>query len=196
MAEKPKTYPQQIQELKQQLEDAITDKHEAERQASFIPELHQEIADLKDKLAANQNQATQNVRTDKAVLNDLEQRAVSAEQGLRNVQAANNQLKAQIQELESALQLASARENLSAGLVEKVKSLTEDLNKANARVVTINQFLRDKDAEVQSNLDSVQNELRTLRMQNQALSRLVNELRSTIQQAPDVLAQLRIVAGL
>src|ERR1700754_1818601 len=105
MADKPKTYPQQIQELKEQLESALIDKEDAERHASFIPELQSEIADLKAQLAATSKEDSQYASNFKAKTVDLEQRAVSAEQGLRNLKAANDTQQQEIVSLRQQLEI-------------------------------------------------------------------------------------------
>jgi chromosome segregation ATPase len=143
MADKPKTYPQQVQELKQQLEEAITDREDALRQASFIPELQDKISELNAQLAARAAQDQSGSVNTKAQTTDLIQRAESAEQGLRNLQAAHMDLKAENASLEQQLDILGAERDKNRGKDDKLNLLSEELKSSNLRVVSLSQQLRD-----------------------------------------------------
>lgn len=176
MAEKPKTYPQKIQELQQQLEDAITDREEAERMASFIPELQQEISDLKAEVERRDKADQQRMVSSKASTTDLLQRAESAEQGLRNLQTANQALNTENSALQQQLDLAGAERDKYRGKDDKINLLHEELKAANLRIASLNQQLKDKVAETDASDENLRTIIRALQKDREILNATTMEL--------------------
>lgn len=195
MADKPKTYAQQVQELKQQLEDALTDKNEAERQASFIPELQEEIAELKSVIAAWEEQSRVSGVNIKAQNTDLLQRAEQAELALRN---RANLLKDYQAEKEGLLQQIDILENerlKHKGKDEKILMLHEELQKSNLRVAAAQQQVKDQQVATNEAIAQMEKEVIYLRQLAKAQKDLITALTREIEAIPyDGLQALRNLA--
>jgi chromosome segregation ATPase len=195
MADKPKTYPQQVQELKQQLEEAITDREDALRQASFIPELQDKISELNAQLAARAAQDQSSSVNTKAQTTDLIQRAESAEQGLRNLQAAHMDLKAENAGLEQQLDILGAERDKNRGKDDKLNLLSEELKSSNLRVVSLSQQLRDTQQGHNEAYARQEKEIIYLRQLAKAQKDLITALTQEIEAIPyDGLQALRNLA--
>jgi prophage DNA circulation protein len=184
MADKPKTYPQKIQELQQQLEDALTDKAEAKRMSSFIPELQSEIADLKEQLELRNRQDQQGSVNSKSQMVDLEQRAISAEQGLRNLQARNTELTAENQALIQQLDIAGVERDRALGKEQKLQLLSEELKASNLTVATLNQRLRDLQIQSNEAIAQQEKEVLYLRQLTRAQKEKIEQINAAIMNVP------------
>ena len=170
MADKPKTYAMQVQELKEQKEELLTTVAELERQISFIPELQEKISDLEAKLAGYADKSRDEGVNNKAQLTDAIQRAEQAELALRN----RNSLLADFQaEKDGLLQQIEILENerlKNKGKDDKIILLGEELQRANLRVAAINQQIRDAQAEFDKDIKSLSNELRSVKADRSQLT--------------------------
>lgn len=196
MADKPKTYPQQVQELKQIITDKDAVIATLQNDIASIPTLTATIADLQSQVQSLTAQGTQSVRSDKAFITDLEQRAVSAEQGIRNQQQKINQLTAENNALTQQLDIAGSERDKSLGKEAKNQALFEELQRSNFNTARLNQRLKDLEAEKDAVIESYANELRYLRQQTKAQENRIAQLTDAIRSAPDLVADLKRIAGL
>jgi len=176
MADKPKTYAQQVQDLKEQKEELLTDIAEFQRQVEFIPELQQEISDLKAQLAEKSKEDRQGAVNSKAQMVDLLQRAESAEQGIRNLQKLNQDLILEKDSLQQQLDILGKERDKNRGKDDKLNLLSEELKASNLRVAVLNQQLRDAQVQYESNEKSLIEELRRVRADRELLNRTSMEL--------------------
>jgi chromosome segregation ATPase len=164
MATKPVTYPQQIQNLKGQLEQKDEEIRKLHEAVDSIPLLNDEISKLSAKLATGSQQASQNAGATKAQTTDLLQRAESAEKALRAAQAANRTLQQDTATLEQRIDLLGQNEVKLKNLQTKIEFLTGELQNANLRRATVSQQFNDQLTEMQGRLDLQSIELRNLRL--------------------------------
>jgi chromosome segregation ATPase len=196
MADKPKTYPQQVQELKQQLEDAITERNNALTQASFIPEMQQEISALNAQLAARADQDNSTRINTKAQNTDLLQRAESAEQSNRNLQRQIRSLDSELSALKEALDIAGKERDKSLGKEEKIQLLVEELKNSNLRVSAMHQQLRDQQVATNEAIAQQEKEVLYLRQLTRAQKDHIASLTAQIEALPhNALAELRKLAN-
>jgi chromosome segregation ATPase len=184
MVDKPKTYPQKIQELQQQLEDALADKAEAERMSSFIPELQLEIADLKEKLELRNKQDQQGSVNSKSQMVDLEQRAISAEQGLRNAQSKIRDLESLKEQLELQLNVMSMEADKTVGRDQKITALEEHIKSQNFELVKVNQRLRDLQIQSNEAIAQQEKEVLYLRQLTRAQKERLEQINAAIMNVP------------
>lgn len=196
MADKPKTYPQQIQELKAQLAAAQEEKNKALEQISLLPELQQELQTLREQLANSSSGDQLTFASNKAKETDLQQQVDSNAQLARKYATDNHNLKVQIEQLESQMHLMGNERFKNQDLQKKLDLIAEELKAANLRIAAGNQRLRDVASEKDSVIETQSRELQTLRMHTAAQQRILNELRAVLSDAPDVLALLKQLAGL
>ena len=176
MVDKPKTYAQQVQELRAQLTDRVEEITDLRSKLSTITSYEKKIEELEAELSKKSKENTNSVRADKAKTTDLEQRAVSAEQALKD---ANNKLQAITYE-NTILQ-----EHLSEiiGLKEKLEEREAKINQLNSIIIAenqknkqIQQQANDAVAIARSEVESVHGELKTLRLNKQGYVNRISQL--------------------
>jgi len=181
MADKPKTYAQQVQELK----DAIAQKDEqiAEllEKVSFITEMQDEIAHLRGVLEAKGDSDQRYVASNKAQLTDAIQRAESAEQGLRNAQAKIKELENLKQGLESQLDILGHERDKNRGKDDKIIQLQEALQFENMQVAKLTQRLRDLETAKDTTISGLFNQIREWKVVVQVKDRELSDLKSRIE---------------
>lgn len=191
MADKPKTYAQQAQELRDQLQQKDEQLNEALQRLSFVDEMQAEIAHLKEQLAFNSKQTEQGTVNSKAQSNDLLQRAESAEQGLRNFQALSKQQIDKINALEQQLDIAGAERDKNLGKDRKIELLSEELRNSNLQVAKLNQQIKDLQQKTNEDSARQEKEVLYLRELTKAQSAKLSDLHSAIGAAPDVISGLK-----
>lgn len=196
MADKPRTYPQQIQDLKLELEQKDAQLNKALQDLSLLPDLQEELVHLRAQLELANSGNSIAARTEKAQKNDLEQRASSAEQTVRNLQVINRGL---VQENEALIQQVDTlgRElNSHKGKDQKIYLLNEDLRKLNETVAALNQRIREQDSRNNEAVLSLQRQVRFHSDTAESYRRVLEDMRQTISQAPDTIAVLKRIAGI
>lgn len=196
MAEKPKTYPQQIQELKAQLSAAQEEKNKALEQIQLLPELNEELQELREKLQEISSGDQTSFAASKARETDLQQQIDSNAQLARRYATDNQNLKSVIEQLESQLDLLDKERFKNIDLQKKIDILDDTIKSQNTAIATLNQRTRDIATEKDSVIEQQSKELQMLRMHVAGQNRVLNELRSSIASAPDTLALLKQIAGL
>lgn len=196
MADKPKTYPQQIQELKSQLTAAQEEKNKALEQISLLPELQQELQHLREQVENSSSGDQLAFATNKAQTTDMQQQIDSNAQLARTYSKANQELKIQVEQLESQLEQRAKQKADMQDLEKKLELTAEALKTANLRVTTVSQRLKDAVGERDAVIENQSRELQSLRMNDVGQRRLLAELTLTISEAPDTLALLKQIAGL
>jgi chromosome segregation ATPase len=191
MADKPKTYAQQVQELKDQKDELLTDIEDLKRQISFIPELQDEISDLNARLAAQADKSRSSFVTDKAKTTDLIQRAESAEKGIRNLQKLNQDLIREKDSLQQQLDILGKERDTYRGLEDKVNLISKELKAANMRVAALNQQLRDRQVEFNEAAARTEKEILYLRELAKAQAARIQDVTATVQAMPDTISSLK-----
>src|SRR6185369_14059481 len=191
MADKPKTYAQQVQELKDQKDELLTDIEDLKRQISFIPELQDEISDLNARLAAQADKSRSSFVTDKAKTTDLIQSAESAEKGIRNLQKLNQDLIREKDSLQQQLDILGKERDKYRGLEDKVNLISKELKAANIRVAALNQQLRDRQVEFNEAAARTEKEILYLRELAKAQAARIQDVTATVQAMPDTISSLK-----
>lgn len=191
MAEKPKTYPQKIQDLTEQLAAKDEELLDYRARVTLIPQLEAELQKLRDQLEVRTKQDQTGSVNIKSQMVDLEQRAVSAEQGIRNLTVENNRLKAENQSLEQQLDVAGTERDKNLGKDQKIQLLTEELQRANLSVARLNQQLRDITTQATEQVAKAEKESIRYKLAYEASSRKLNEMIAAIESMPDYLGSLR-----
>ncbi len=195
MADKPKTYPQKIQELQEQLELKDNQIAELLQLNSFIDELKTEVNFLKQKLSDKDKLLQSGSVNSKAQNTDLLQRAESAEQGLRNLQSLNKDLQSDKDILVQQLDILGLERDKNRGKDDKINLLAEELKAANMKVAALNQQLRDTYQGHNELYAKQEKEVLYLRQLTKAQKELITALTQEIEAIPyDGLAQLRKLA--
>lgn len=196
MPDKPKTYPQQILELKTQLEDAKTNEADALRQASFIPELQQEIDTLKGQLEAVSKEDLSAGALRQAQQTDLQQQIDSNVELARQSALVNQRLTAENQQLLNRLDAIGDTDVRLNQKDADIESLKHALMEANTVLIQRQQQFRDAMADTDTALESQSRELQTLRMAKVTSDRILFEVRSALNDAPDVIGSLKYIVGI
>lgn len=196
MADKPKTYPQQIQELKQQVEDKEAFLASMSDNQLLAIELQKRVTELEAQLAVSQAAGTNSVRSDKAFVTDLEQRAVSAEQGIKNLNARINELIALNAQLEQQLDILGTERDKNLGKNDKIIFLQEQIQQQNFQILTLNQRLKDLAQEKDVLIESLGKELRQLRQLTTAQENKIQQFVDEIRGSKDHMANLKRIAGI
>lgn len=193
MAEKPKTYAVQVQELKDEIVQKDERINDLLQKLSFVDEMQGEIAHLREQLSVDNKAGQQNAVASKSQLTDAIQRAESAEQGLRNLQALSKQQIDMINSLEQQLDIAGAERDRNLGKEQKIQLLAEELKTSNLLVATLNQRLKDMVAEHDKAIVNKDKELRYLRELTKAQGAKIVEFMEAIK--ADSLSELRRLAN-
>lgn len=191
MADKPKTYPQQIQELKEQLEVKDQALNEALQRLSFVEEMQEEIAHLRERLEQAEKANQQSGVSSKAQWTDLEQRATSAEQGLRNAQAKITELETIRQALESQLNVAAIERDRNVGRADKVTALTEQFKAERLGFAQREQRILEQYRELETAKADLEKQRNYYAGQAAKYSQELLALRHEIQSMPDVISLLK-----
>jgi len=191
LSEQPEELVQQVQELKDQKDELLTDIEDLKRQISFIPELQDEISDLNARLAAQADKSRSSFVTDKAKTTDLIQRAESAEKGIRNLQKLNQDLIREKDSLQQQLDILGKERDKYRGLEDKVNLISEELKAANMRVAALNQQLRDRQVEFNEAAARTEKEILYLRELAKAQAARIQDVTATVQAMPDTISSLK-----
>ena len=191
MPDKPKTYAQQAQELKEQLATKDQIIEQLKEQFENYTGLDAQVEKLEAELAGYRSTAQQSGVSNKAQLTDAVQRAESAEQGLRNAQARISELEINRQALESQLNVAAIERDSASGRADKVTALTEQFK--NERLQFANQIerLNERKREDDARIADLERQANFYRQKyTEAYEELTN-IKLAIRSAPDPLAELR-----
>jgi chromosome segregation ATPase len=194
VTDKPKTYAQQAADLKNELAQKELMINGLREQLSLVPELQQEVATLREKLSTQANADRTGSIGSKIQINDLEARAVAAEQESRNLRNELARQKAFSTGLEQQLEIAGAERDKNLGKQQKLDLLAEELKTSNLRVASLNQAykeLTDKATEQIAQAEKVVNHYRQL---SDAQAKKLNEYDQLIKDAPDLLGNLKQIA--
>jgi chromosome segregation ATPase len=168
MPEKPKTYAQQVQELKTEKIQLLGKIEDLEERIGDIPEMERTIANLEEQISLMSKQDSGNTSSSKAKLTDAQQ---AAEQEAGRAKALNQQLQAanqRIAELESRIAELSQSEATIAKLEQKAEDYNQAMNAANRESLRMTQQVRDLRAEYEqyrSNTEKQVNQLQQANMQ-------------------------------
>lgn len=182
MATKPQTYPQQIQELKAQLEHKDQELNDALQKLSFVEEMQNEITHLNGQLQARSEEDRQGAVNNKAQWTDLEQRATSAEQGLRNSQALVGELQAVRQSLETQLRTVAIARDKEVGKDKKLIALEEVIRGQSFEIAKLNQRLRDVEQETVQKIATLEKAARYHASVSEQQRNQMEQIRSSIEQ--------------
>lgn len=191
MADKPKTYAQQVHELKDQLAQKDEQIAKLMENPALIHVLQQENAELKARLEAGIQADNHNAATDKARTNDLIQRAESAEQGLRNAQNQISALQDLQRQLETQLNLVSVEADKTIGKDKKITALEEHIKNQNFELSRIQQQYRDFVTETNEASAKQEREVIYLRALTRAQVDKLNQMVITIREMPDTISALK-----
>lgn len=191
MADKPKTYAQQVHELK----DIIVQKDEQiaklQGNPALVTELQTKVADLEAELAARVRQDSQQNSSGKAQLTDAIQRAESAEQGLRNAQAKLRELEDLKGQLESQVNVFAMEADKTVGKDKKITALEETIKSLNFQVLQLQTRNRDLEQGREQTEADLSKKVNYYWALYQADHNQLEELKSRIRNAPDPFADLR-----
>lgn len=191
MADKPKTYAMQVQELK----DIIVQKderiNELLQQNSVIQELQQEVVYLRGQVETKSKVDNTVTASNKAQLTDVIQRAESAEQGVRNLQAKIRDLEALKEQLESQLNIMAMEVDKSMGKDKKVVALEDHIKAQNFKIANVQQQLRDLQVETNEHTARMEKEIIYLRDLARVRQNKLVELITAIDEAPDTISKLK-----
>lgn len=195
MAEKPKTYAMQVQELKDQLQQKDDRIAELLQENSFFEEMRAEIAHLKEELAFKDQQLQSGSVNSKAQNTDLVQRAEQAEQANRNAQTAHKNALQENAVLQEQIDILEHERLKNRGKDEKILLLHETLKDSNLRVAALQQQVKDKEVEFNEAIARMEKEIIYLRQLTRAQKELITSLTQSIEALPyDGLAELRRLA--
>jgi len=192
----PKTYPQQIADLKAEKEELLDRITTLNDQLESLPELHAQILELTGKISAQSQQDTQGYATLQAQLNDARQTAASEASHARRVVDENTRLahvngllRNQCEKLQHALDDTST-------LDAAFQTVKEQLAEVTARAAQREVQLRDAIIQKETELDLQSRELQQHRLHRRNVDRILGEVRAALQSAPDVLGSLKYIVGI
>jgi chromosome segregation ATPase len=192
----PKTYPQQIADLKAERQQLTDEVEKLRGQITHIDSLNEEIERLQGALADSSKIDSQDFVGLQAKLNDANQKA--DEQAARNrrltdensrLAHVNGGLHNGLEKLEHLRETLETKDRTIADLEEKYKVLTQNaLNRQRG--------LAEQAAEITAQLEAQSGQLRELRLAKQRDYRILNEVRSALKNAPDVISSLKYIVGI
>jgi chromosome segregation ATPase len=192
----PKTYPQQIADLKAERQQLTDEVEKLRGQITHIDSLNEEIERLQGALADSSKIDSQDFVGLQAKLNDANQKA--DEQAARNrrltdensrLAHVNGGLHNGLEKLEHLRETLETKDRTIADLEEKYKVLTQNaLNRQRG--------LAEQAAEITAQLEAQSGQLRELRLAKQRDDRILNEVRSALKNAPDVISSLKYIVGI
>jgi chromosome segregation ATPase len=191
-----KTYPQQIQDLKEELRTKNEAMAQLEDRIALIPELQEEITILRGQVQASTKDDNQTGASHKAQLTDLQQVADSnAELAKRYSQQLTESINYS-QQLESQLDLLGKERFKAVDLDKKLELTADALKSSNLQVISLNQRIRDVASERDAVIEQQSRELQSLRLQKHASDKILYEVREALNNAPDVIASLKYIVGI
>jgi chromosome segregation ATPase len=173
MATKPVTYPQQIADLKTQLEQKDEQIAKLIEARDTIPLLNDEIGRLTGELAAKSKKDSQETGASKAQQTDLLQRAESAEAREKHLQTEGKRLRETVSYLESQIDLLGKNEFKIKDLQSRIDFLNSEIQTMNLRTTQQNQHRIDTINQLNQQLEQQANELKVLRMSNAQAGKLL-----------------------
>lgn len=190
-----KTYAQQVQDLKNEKIQLEGQLEAADEKLGELAELQRENDNLREQVANYSDDSRRSTVGDNAKLVDAQQ---VAEQSANQVKVLSQQLKAEQQANAQLQQLVAELDNAPdiANYQSRIDSLTKLVQSAQNEVLNTQRRAQDAINQVNGQLENQSNELRGLRMNVAAQARLINEFRSIIVNAPDVIGELKQAAGL
>jgi len=196
MAEKPKTYPQQIQELKQQLTDAQEQLTKYQEQVALIPQLNAEIQSLKDNASQASGSDDLAFATVKAQTTDLQQQIDSNAERVRQLALVNQQLTTHNEQLLSQLEGAHALEQRIEEKNAAIETATQNISDLNVAFGRAQRQFRDMIQEKDTVIETQSRELQTLRLATRTNERILADVRAALNEAPDVIGSLKYIVGI
>lgn len=192
----PKTYPQQIQDLKaekQELQDQI-DRLTA--QLSSLPELQAIVEDLNGQLAAKSKEDSQNTGASQAQLTDANQRANAEAARSRRLTDENTRLAHANGEMLNRIEAATHSSDDLRLKEQQIQDMREEFMALAADATRKQQSLLDRNVQLVTEIESASNELRNLRLATQRNEKILNEVRAALSSAPDLIGSLKYIVGL
>ena len=196
MADKSKTYPMQIQELKEQLTEKTDQLNEALQRLSFVEEMQGEISHLRDQLANTGRSDTKVYAETQAKMTDLQQAADSNAAIAKQYMNKSKDLEQQVEQLESQLDLLGKERFKVIDTQSKLDLTSESLKTANLQIINLNNRLREVAGEKEKIIEQQSRELQTLRMRTATQEKILYQVRDALNNAPDVIGSLKYIVGI
>jgi DNA repair exonuclease SbcCD ATPase subunit len=196
MAGKAPTYAEQVQQLKAEKQTLIEENERLRNAVESEETLRNEIADLEAKVAAQSNVDNQSNVGLQGKLNDANERANSE---AANAKRLKNEVAALQQSNQQLLEANQGINDIHAKLAEKDRLIAAWEQEANARGLEIQrrvQAFTDAIVERDKTIEGQSRELQLLRMDNRSKSRILNEVRAALNEAPDVIGSLKYIVGI
>ncbi len=191
MATKPQTYPEKIQALQAQLREKDSLLEKAAEQEAARAELQNKYDELYARFEELKRLDNANVGTSKAAFTDLQQRAESAEQGMRNYQRINAQLQQQVEDLDTLNQTRLRELGVLQDVESKLALTSTALKEANQRAAQCSDRSAERIRELQSEYDKAINVLNKVRQDRQYWYEAYTSLASEIRAMPDPFTRLK-----
>ena len=191
-----KTYPQQIQDLKEELRTKNEVIDSLQQQLALVPELQEEITVLRGQVQASTKDDNQTTINHKAQLTDAQQLADSNASQARQFSTIAQQYRQQVEQLESQLELLDKERYKSADLNSKLELTAEALKTSNLTVINLNNRLSEVTSERDKIIEQQSRELQTLRMRTTTQDKILYEVRDALNNAPDVIGSLKYIVGI
>jgi DNA repair exonuclease SbcCD ATPase subunit len=182
MVDKPKTYAQQNQDLKDELAQKDELLKTYENLDALTQQKDREISELQSQLAAYQSAAQQAGVSDKSQLTDAIQRAESAEQGLRNLQSHTRELEAVNESLQTQVRTIAIERDKEVGKDKKLIELEEIIRAQNFSIEGYKRRIREVDEQKDNRIAALEREVRNLRMVAETRTRDLDDMKQRISE--------------
>lgn len=182
MTSKRQTYPEQIQDLKEQLQqkDELIAKFEGGD--NVIAGLKAQIADLEARLQAGIKADHHNAVSGKSQLTDAVQRAESAEQGIRNLQNRNRDLEQLKESLEAQINVLAMEVDKTIGKDKKLIAFEEVVKTQNLQILQLQQRITDIATEKDAQISELERNARDWKALTQHKDKELSDLLDHIQE--------------
>lgn len=188
MVDKPKTYPQKVAELQEELQLKSDRIAKLESQVDLIPTLQAEIESLKSAVAPRPVD-------NKAQLVDIEARAVAAEKQIKSMLAKWTDANRTIEGLQQQLDIAGAERDKNLGKDSKIEQLSETVKSQNMQIASFNLAISDVRREATEQIAKYEKQIHTYQQLAERQGILLGNLFSIINSAPDIVSDLKRIAA-
>lgn len=196
MADKPKTYAQQVQELKLTIEQKDDELLDYRARVTLIPLLEAEVAKLREQVDKGPAEESATLKNYKLRIQDLESEVTGYAKRAREWTVEKQNLVSTIQQWEIQLEKSNAvaeRMSTTESQLVELRQQYQDLFKEKQAVA---RNATEHIAFAEKNTEAMSKQIRQLTLDNQSMRKLLVEVRGVLDNAPDVLSQLRQVAGI
>lgn len=181
MVDKPKTYPQKIAELQEQITLRDDEINDLKQQLSFVEEMQNEILYLREQLQARDKDDQSSSVGSKVQINDLKQRAEAAEAQLRELRKELSGANMLAEALEQQLEIAGAARDKNLGKDQKIEQLAETIKQQNNQIASFNLALADSRREATEQIANAEKQANYYRQVSESLNKEVQGLRETLE---------------